>query len=68
MAKTTGMTVYIITYYGQVSSLGFSTEDEAFNWLINYRGVKHLYGYNFEDGYQIKSVNIEVPKEEPRTL
>lgn len=62
------MTVYVITYYGQVSTLGFSTEDEAFEWLIDNRGVKHLYGYNFEEGYQIKPVNIRKPKEEPKIL
>lgn len=57
------MTVYIILYYGQVSTLGFMTEEDAFNWLLNHRGVKQVRGYDFEQGYQIKAVNIQEPRE-----
>lgn len=57
------MVVYVILYYGQVSTLGFMTEDDAFDWLINYRGVKQVRGYDFEQGYQIKAINIQEPKE-----
>lgn len=53
------MYVYIILCYGQVTTIGFKTENEAFDWLLSYRKVRHLNGYDFEHGYQIKKVEIK---------
>ena len=53
------MYVYIILCYGQVTTIGFKTEYEAFDWLVNYRKVRHLGSYDFEYGYQIKKVEIQ---------
>ena len=50
--------VYIILYNGNVSSLGFSTEKEAFEWLEKERGVKQVFGYQFEDGFEIREIRI----------
>ena len=52
------MYVYIILYKGQVSSLGFKTEEEAFEWLEKERNVKQVFGYEFEGGFEIREVKI----------
>lgn len=52
------MYVYIITCYGQVTTIGFKTENEAFDWLLNHRKVRRVMGYDFERGYQIRKVKI----------
>lgn len=52
------MYVYIILYQGRVSSLGFKTEEEAFEWLEKERCARHICGYVFEGGYEIREVKI----------
>lgn len=52
------MYVYIIMYNGLVSSLGFDSEEKAFEWLEKERNVKQVFGYEFEGGYSIKEVKI----------
>lgn len=52
------MYVYIILYQGKVSSLGFDSEDKAFEFLEKERGVKQVFGYEFEGGYSIREIKI----------
>lgn len=52
------MYVYIILYQGQVSMLGFDSEDKAFEYLEKEKGAKQEFGYKFEDGYEIREVKI----------